>query len=111
MSKIYAYTPIPNANWNDMFYNLKFQAFTAGYTELYAYLNQAYINNLGYIKKTSEREDEISKIYKISRHNDKHPDLVNLLKSEKIVAKQARNLGVAVRYNHVQTMHLRKLVG
>lgn len=108
--KRYAYSPIPNANWNDMFYNLKFQAFTAGYLELYDYLNETYINDLGYIKPTPERDIKIGNLYKSVRGNDDHPDLVNLLQTEKIIAKQARKLGVAVRYNHIQTMHLRKLV-
>jgi len=104
--KRYAYTPIPNVNWNDLFYDIKFKAFTAGFIELYSHLDETEVNNLGYIKYTSKSIDKQTQWYRTNNDN-----LLNQFeKNKKIACKQARQLGVSVGGLGNDTWHLRKLV-
>lgn len=97
-------------NWNELFYDIKFKAFTAGFTELYSYLNETEVDHRGYIKQTSKSFSKEMKLYRNAKKTGDDTLLKQFDSNKKIACKQARQLGVSVGGLGNDTWHLRKLV-
>ena len=95
---------VKTGDWKAIFATVKLQAFTAGYQDLCEFLNQARVDQHGRLE--------------INAWNDQKWDLLNNGKQDeynvrekqaKVIAKQARELGIKVMYNDVGRMNLRGL--
>lgn len=95
---------IKTGDWKSIFATIKLQAFTAGYQDLCEFLNQATVDQHGRL----DTHFWFSRQYDLYCNGNK--DEYNAgEKRAKVIAKQARALGIKVQYNDVGHMNLRGL--
>ena len=94
---------IKTVDWKSIFATTKLQAFTAGYQELFEFLNQTKVDQHGRIDPIAW-DDWLIDLYYNDRKTYK-----SMQKRAKIITKQARDLGIKVQYNDVCRMNLRAL--
>jgi len=96
---------IKTGDFNTIFATVKLQAFTAGYQELLDFLNRATVDQHGRLNTKFWFNESYDLLKKGNRAAYKQKD-----KQGKVIARQARELGVKVQYNDVGSMNLRGLI-
>ena len=96
---------VKTGDFNTIFATVKLQAFTAGYQELNDFLHQAQVDKHGRIDAGFWNSEQFDRLDRGDRAAYKEME-----KQGKVIARQARELGVTVQYNDVGSMNLRGLI-
>lgn len=99
-----------SVDWNEVLHDVKFKAFTAGYTELYSFLNDVIVDHNGWIKNDNRMNVEC-KLHSLSRKTGNYEPINKMDAESKLIVKQARKLGLTASFARHWNMHMRKLVG